>query len=59
MTRKDYQLIADAMCSEIPEQRTAEWWTWWACCNALSAALQADNQRFDCDKFLTACKEGV
>ena len=54
MTRKDYQLIADVFANfgqmiELEETIGAD------LARNLADALQADNPRFDRDRFLTAC----
>jgi len=54
MTRKDYQLIAEVFANfgqiiELEETIAAD------IARNLANALQADNPRFDRDRFLTAC----
>ena len=57
MTRKDYILIADCIYrASLTNPATAHRL---ALCDAallLASALQADNPRFDRDRFLEACK---
>jgi len=54
MTRKDYQLIAEVFANfgqiiELEETIAAD------IARNLANALQADNPRFDRDRFLVAC----
>jgi len=59
MTRKDYVLIAEAICNT----RTKAKWqdvaldenTLKATAQAMAQLLEYDNPRFDRDRFLTAC----
>ena len=52
MTRKDYQLIASVLANFIGD--TGDVIDRDGVAYALAAALQADNPRFDRDKFLVA-----
>lgn len=56
MTKKDYILLAAALKSSKPEGRTAYHEEQWkADLTALSHALQSDNERFNLERFLSAC----
>ena len=65
MTRKDYQMIADAMRSRYPVgvEGTAEQdfavFTWRNCVSVLGAAFGSDNPAFDWHRFLKACEPEV
>lgn len=54
MTRKDYILIADAIKSSTLDERHREKVVY-----TLAYVLRNDNERFDYDKFVTACGIGV
>lgn len=60
MTRKDYNLLAEALASVRPGTTTleaAESITQWnECVIAVSRALNSDNGRFDRERFIEACK---
>lgn len=56
MTKKDYELIAEAINSTVSHYHP------WAISNVMNEALEAlcealklDNPNFDRDKFMTAC----
>tara|TARA_E500000318_G_scaffold111341_1_gene129592 strand:- start:57 stop:353 length:297 start_codon:yes stop_codon:yes gene_type:complete len=64
MTRKDFQLIADALAwatpvidiSEPVDARTTGMIaTWVASVNEMASHLRNDNPRFDMDRFFKAC----
>ena len=55
MTRKDYVLIAAALARGEPIDEGEARDGWRQAVNAVTAALQSDNTRFDRDKFLRAC----
>lgn len=65
MTRKDYTLIAQAFQKEIDacynyaSMTAAERRTWhnalFCVASTLADSLQVDNDRFDRDRFLSAC----
>lgn len=55
MTRKDYIAIARALNNAKPEGPLAAFRQHTQDCNAVADALQRDNERFDRDRFLTAC----
>lgn len=54
MTRKDYVLIAEAIKSTTLDERNREKVVY-----TLAFALKGENERFDYDKFVTACGIGV
>lgn len=53
MTKKDYEVIARALDAPSCELMNAGVYELVA--KALADALEADNKKFDRDKFLTAC----
>ena len=53
MTRKDYQLIAQAMNDEIHGDIDPH--TWMSIVNSLASALGKENERFNRDTFRNAC----
>ena len=64
MTRKDYQLIADALAAATPildisepinDRNTGMIAAWVAAVNEMEWHLRNDNPRFDTDKFFRAC----
>lgn len=63
MTRKDFQLIADALANATPfidpGVSSREAWGaasgWARSINKLAAALQQSNPRYDREKFVDAC----
>ncbi len=61
MTRKDFQLIADALKESKPEaekkfhNQTAYMTQFMITCHCMADALATTNPRFDRDRFLTAC----
>jgi len=62
MTRKDYVRIARAInvaAHSSPEPRSARRVGVNDCAELLAAELAADNERFDRERFLAACFEGV
>jgi hypothetical protein len=59
MTRKDYQLLANALHAAQPEHFIVEFEAWAECCKQITLALRQDNPRFDEDKFMEACIKGV
>lgn len=54
MTRKDYQLIANAFCDSKPVTETALT-QWKNDVTILARALATTNPRFDRERFLKAC----
>lgn len=55
MTKKDYELIAEVIavrCKRYPYYNGVDV----ELINELADALQAENDRFDRERFLTACK---
>jgi len=64
MTRKDFQLIADALAAATPiidisepvdANTTGRIATWVGAVNEMAWHLRNDNPRFDTDRFLKAC----
>lgn len=63
MTKKDFQLIADALARQEPVHNQLNPFTnwlnkhlqWEKDCEALADALATTNPRFDRERFLTAC----
>lgn len=57
MTRKDYELIAEALEGALPKYRLHDLPkdVWLDCVEAIADALWANNQRFDRGRFLIAC----
>ena len=53
MTRKDYQLIADAIKTQYAPHNDSD--TVWQVANAISDSLAMDNPRFDSFRFMQAC----
>lgn len=65
MTKKDYEVIAAAVATVVDSIGTLDTDAKWAQNEALtefvsilSASLEADNPRFDADRFYTSCFEG-
>jgi hypothetical protein len=64
MTRKDFQLIADALAAATPildisepinDRNTGMIAAWVASVNEMAWHLRNDNARFDMDRFFKAC----
>ena len=64
MTRKDFQLIADALAAATPiidisepadARNTGRIATWVGAVNEMAWHLRNDNPRFDMDRFFKAC----
>ena len=59
MTKKDYIKLAAALAINRPPANnkpdTSALLSWWLCVSSIADVLQADNQRFDRRRFLTAC----
>ena len=56
MTRKDFQLIADAMREAFPGREISDAYVTWAtACHKLANGLETTNPRFDRSRFLAAC----
>ncbi len=53
MTRKDYNLIADAIRTQVAPHNDSD--TVWQVANAISDSLAMDNPRFDSYRFMQAC----
>jgi hypothetical protein len=53
MTRKDYELIAKAMKTELRDGANPH--DWMGIVNELASALKEDNGRFDFHTFRNAC----
>ena len=53
MTRKDYNLIADAIRTQVAPHNDSN--TVWQVANAISDSLALDNPRFDHSRFMQAC----
>ena len=53
MTRKDYNLIADAIRTQVAPHNDSD--TVWQVANAISDSLAMDNPRFDSFRFMQAC----
>ena len=69
MSKKHYQALATALYQSQPAKDTsgnpaderatdAMRGTWWGVVYAISKALQADNPRFDRERFREACETG-
>jgi hypothetical protein len=59
MTRKDYELIAEALASTRYDNNSsiAEAEQWRRDLEAVASALAEDNPRFDKDRFIAAAEE--
>lgn len=59
MSRKDYVAIAKAISSEVQSLKVADNWdgidTAYTITKVIADVFGADNERFDRDKFITAC----
>lgn len=53
MTRKDYNLIAEAIKNQVAPHNDSK--TVWQVANAISDSLALDNPRFDSYRFMQAC----
>lgn len=56
MSKKDYQLIANALMSVRPSSYTGDEYTQWKTdMHAVAGALASANPRFDYEQFIEAC----
>lgn len=54
MSKKDYELIAEAMRESEPKDELQRW-HWADVCIILADKLKADNPRFNREQFLSEC----
>ena len=58
MSRKDYELIAEALIDSRPDQDNVEAWSQWKfSVIRMAVALQSTNDRFNRSKFETYCEK--
>jgi hypothetical protein len=61
MTKKDFEMIASTLKSEMPEREPGNRWSdgardeWSTTCLAFASMLASTNPRFDRARFLAAC----
>ena len=55
MTRKDYLVIAAALLAAKPVDNLGACVQWINDCREIASAFACDNNRFDRDRFFTAC----
>jgi hypothetical protein len=59
MTKRDYQAIARAFYEAADHMSCEEEGMWNACVRLVGDVLQADNARFDRNRFEEACETGT